>query len=81
MAEDPKERRKKKAADDDGQKSVTGLSLKLNELEHTLRMGYDRMDKPPSQENQRRRGAGAARGARVAGQSTGPQKRVGVAPR
>ena len=56
-AEDPKEKRKKKQSDDaEAAKAVTGLSLKLNELEAELRTSIQRsQDKPSSQDKPRGR--------------------------
>ncbi len=74
--DDPKERRKKKATDDDSAKSVTGLSLKINELEASLRNHYDRT--APAAEASRRQGraAGANRGSLVERSGRGGGVRV-----
>jgi len=64
--EESKERRKKKQAEDDAAKSVTGLSLKLSELESTLRNTLERSEKPPSKEERRvQRGVGRGAGGRA----------------
>ena len=78
--EDSREKRKKKQAEEEmAAKSVNGLSLKLAELEHSLKTNYERQEKPPSKEDKRGgRAFGAARGVRGAtGAATG---RAGAQP-
>ena len=78
--EDSQKRKKKQAEEEMAAKSVNGLSLKLAELEHSLKTNYERQEKPPSKEDKRGiRGAyGAARGIRGAtGAATG---RAGAKP-
>lgn len=77
-AEDPKEKRKKKQHEDElAAKQVSGLALKLNELEAELRNSIQRsQDKPPSKEEKTRGRANmrAIRG-QVKGQSSQVPKR------
>jgi len=52
--EDKQRNRKKKQADEEASKNVTGLSLKLQELEHTLKSQIERADRPAAREERGR---------------------------
>jgi len=76
-AEDPREKRKKKAAEEEmASKSVTGLSLKLAELETDLRNSYLRpQEKVASKEERLRVGRANIRSGRLPVKGAGGAKR------